>query len=530
MAITFTYTESTNIVIQTEGTSGTPATFANFVTFDRAGTDTKLLDAGGPASDLALTYAVRPVEDLALLVKCVVANKTTEADYIFITGTDWRGAAQTESIDVSAGNASYTTTKYWSAITTLDCSDNANGGGTVWADGDLTVTQDIWGVIWDNGSGQYYVTAYLDFGNASTTSYFESKREFIVLELAPKITRYATVYMGEALNAYSQNGSYWKFPGSAHPRDFPYQGNLEMYGSILDIHTSDLYLSASAVANIKLYNSIINANGRTVYILSVGTSYYFDLYIYNVNRFCILKTPDSISQIHIESATGYALYTTQTMTIPGLNITNCSGTELLVAGGGNASVLDPLFNISTVAVSSSGGTIMQKYTCNIHTTDKDGTDLASVSVNCEYAHLVEGSDSKTYKCIANHTAVDADHKPITGSSWSTYWELYDAGGGLGGDWLTGFAYKWATTEFSTQSTDASGDITEQQIQWKKWTSIYPAEYEERRLHKFTVSLAGYETLVLENITADAPIVWHLELQPMRARNYARNRIQGVQFQ
>ena len=35
MAITFTYTESTNKVVVTEGTSGTPATFANFVTFDR---------------------------------------------------------------------------------------------------------------------------------------------------------------------------------------------------------------------------------------------------------------------------------------------------------------------------------------------------------------------------------------------------------------------------------------------------------------------------------------------------------------
>ena len=93
MAIVFAYTESTNIVVQTGGTEGTPATFADFVTADRAGTDTSLLSAGAPASDLALTYAVRPVEDLALLVKCVVANKTAEADHIFITGKDWRGAA-----------------------------------------------------------------------------------------------------------------------------------------------------------------------------------------------------------------------------------------------------------------------------------------------------------------------------------------------------------------------------------------------------------------------------------------------------
>ena len=31
-------------------------------------------------------------------------------------------------------------------------------------------------------------------------------------------------------------------------------------------------------------------------------------------------------------------------------------------------------------------------------------------------------------------------------------------------------------------------------------------------HKFTLSKAGYETLDLENITIDGPIVWHLGLQ------------------
>ena len=135
MAILFEYTDvgdfgsiGDNTVRVTGGTSGTPATFDDFVTADRAGTGTTILDAGSPASDLALDTPVRPVEDLAIIVKCIVANKTAEADFIFITGKDWRGAAQTESIDVTAGNGSYTSTKYWSEITTLDCSDNGAGG------------------------------------------------------------------------------------------------------------------------------------------------------------------------------------------------------------------------------------------------------------------------------------------------------------------------------------------------------------------------------------------------------------------
>ncbi|MBE3142099.1 MAG: hypothetical protein IMZ53_16115 [Thermoplasmata archaeon] len=146
MAIVFTYTVATNTVVVTGGTSGTPATFADFVTADRAGTGTFLLPTGPPASPtLPLDYAVRPVELLAIPVNLVVAGKTAEADFIFISGHDAWGAAQTESIDVTVGNGSYTTTKRWSVIDNIDCSDNAAGGGTVWADGTIAVTQDIWG-------------------------------------------------------------------------------------------------------------------------------------------------------------------------------------------------------------------------------------------------------------------------------------------------------------------------------------------------------------------------------------------------
>ena len=125
---TFTYAVATNIVTVTGGTSGSPADFASFVAADRAGAGTSLLAAWSPTSNTkALTYQVRPVELLALLISFVVAGKTAETDYIFITGTDAWGAAQTESIDVSAGNGTYVTTKRFRTITNIDCSDNAAG-------------------------------------------------------------------------------------------------------------------------------------------------------------------------------------------------------------------------------------------------------------------------------------------------------------------------------------------------------------------------------------------------------------------
>jgi hypothetical protein len=99
---TFTYNVSRNPVTLTGGISGSPADFASLVTADRANAAT-LLAAWCPNNNTkALSYQGRPVEKLARLISFVVANKTAETDYIYITGMDWLGNAQTEGINVSA--------------------------------------------------------------------------------------------------------------------------------------------------------------------------------------------------------------------------------------------------------------------------------------------------------------------------------------------------------------------------------------------------------------------------------------------
>ncbi len=173
MPVAFLYTESTNTIVVTGGTSAAPADFPQFVTKDRA-TAASLLSAWTPNSNTkVLTYQVRPVELLALLISFVVASKTTETDYIFITGTDWLGAAQTEVIDVSAGNGTYVSTKYWRTITNIDCSDSATGSGTVWANGTVAVTQPILGVVWNKGNGQFQLDCILQNGDGTTATYFK---------------------------------------------------------------------------------------------------------------------------------------------------------------------------------------------------------------------------------------------------------------------------------------------------------------------------------------------------------------------
>ena len=515
-AIAFTYTESTNTVVVTGGTAETPADFDDFVTDDRAGTDTVLLDAGSPASDLALTYAVRPVEDLAILVKCVVANKTAEADFIFITGKDWRGAAQTESIDVTAGNGSYETTKYWSECTTFDCSDGAAGGGNVWDDGDLTVTQDVWGVVWDYGNGQYTVDAIFSVGNASTTTYFQSTEESVVFTKHFIYTTGATLTLGELYGDWGINGSYWEINPSGDTYIYG-SGTLNLYASHLHKASAQLFRFHTAT-HLKARNSIISCNyyfdesGNRNYVMYSSVDFN-RVYICNIRAGSLRATPSTFDNVHIHRALLGISVWAAAVSAPNFFATSV-GTDINLDGD-NASLTltDPVTIPTTVNILTSGDEpkfCLVQYTYNAHIADKDGTDLASASVACEYAHLVEGSDSKTYKCIADHTAVDADHKPITGTDWADYWELYDAGGGLGGDWFTGFAYKSGTAEFTTQTTDANGDISEQNVQYKQWYD--PAEMLEVRLHKYTISKAGYKTLILDNITVDGPIDWHLELQ------------------
>ena len=84
MAITFTYAEATNTVVVTEGTVGTPATFADFVHFDRtvataactigSGAELMAATAVGNPTVLNLTYQVRPVEFKALPLSVTTAQ------------------------------------------------------------------------------------------------------------------------------------------------------------------------------------------------------------------------------------------------------------------------------------------------------------------------------------------------------------------------------------------------------------------------------------------------------------------------
>lgn len=456
MAIVFSYTKSTNIVVVTEGTSGTPATFADFVTADRAGSVT-LLAAWSPNSNTkALTYQITPVEKLALLISFVVAGKTAEADYIFITGTDAWDNAQTESINVSAGNGTYVTTKRFRTITNIDCSDNPAGGGTVWADGTVALTQAQWGVIWDYGTDQYKIDCNLNVGNGSTATYFASESQTITFanDVFPYTYANAEFRLGNIVGNWGIHGSYLSI--NRHAGGDANLGNggvFKVYASMVTVRESKIIWLYWDPGDVILNNAIFNNAGTTKlqtlgFLGGAGSSINKGYFTGFYQVMVIISTAE---EIHSHNC-NHGFYSYLPVTYVKARVTNV--TNDFAAYDNPVTVVDPKAPVALPVISDALGTIFEKYTCNIHVSDKDGNDLSDVTVTC--------------------------------------------------------ADQYNTQIFSV-STDANGDIVEQTITYKQWagTSETLTTYSP---HKFTISKAGYQTLVLENITVDHPIVWHLELQ------------------
>jgi hypothetical protein len=199
---TWSYDAGTNTVTVVGGTSGSPADFASFVAADR-GNAAPLLPAHATGADIPLLYQVRPVELLAILLTFELAGTNAGAgDRIDLTGTDCRGAPQTESLDVSGGDGTYITAKYWRTVTAF----TTYGFDT----GTVTVTQPIWGVIWDKGNGQYQLDCVFNAGDGSTATYFGDGSKEIVLNVSEsnqiKVNNYAIFRLGELLDAASRTG------------------------------------------------------------------------------------------------------------------------------------------------------------------------------------------------------------------------------------------------------------------------------------------------------------------------------------
>ena len=470
---TFTYTRSTNTLVVTDGTSGSPADFASMLTADRAGSvELKAATAGAKA--MTLTYQIAPAELRALQISFIVASKTAETDYILITGTDFRGNALVECIDVSAGNGTYVSSQYFATITNIDCEDVGDGSGTAWADGTVQVTQPQWGVVWNPGTGQYRIGCNINFGDSSTSTYFYSTREqiYFITGVTFSVKSSATFTSGvKSADGNGDNGSSISVEASGHVSLCVSGGTFNFYGGQIiqrkttrrfyfygdaDICNSQLFGSTNGLYFItgSHYLSRITVGGFGWSTFSVSPL------LFNLCAFFDAASWGVSSEVANTSIRDLLCYATspKIIAIPAAGVS-----------GYSLQLVNPLFDVESggVSISNVSGVIFESYSVNITVVDDSGSPIETALVNMT-------------------NAVPA-------------------------------------SVISDAATDAAGEITEQIVVAKQWygTSETLTGYSPFIL---TISKSGYQTLVIPAITIDAPIDWTIELQPAGTANMSRVRV------
>lgn len=408
-------------------------------------------------------------------------------------------------------------------VTWDDVWDWDDGGGSSGGDGD--VPKDGGGTAKVNtfmtevvADAVYTIEDDIWFGNAGGDStYFQSKNEMVYFANDKIFTQKANSHLilGDLVGGWGVNGSMWSvnLSGTHAVTAYGIAGDFNMYASHIHLRqagNTQLYWNG---LDVDIRNSIFSgiANDAGVVGFNVGgvSLQLRDVIFHNLYELNIRISPSVASDIRWHNLTYGNNSGSADVTITDLLATSISSYEIRLWDNQTIIVKDPRFHFTTLFIANASGVIIEQYTCNIHTTDKDGMDLDAVDVDCEFAHLVEGTDAKTYKCIVDHTSVaDGNDGQPPANDGNNNWELWRDAGGLG-DWVAAFDYKEGTQEFATDITDAAGDITEQVIQYKKWLGV--SEIEEARIHKFTFTHADYPDLVMSDIIADHPIVWEIDM-------------------
>ncbi len=183
-------------------------TFDDLHTADLAGT--LVLAPALPCTAAMACLTPKAAEQVALRLDFILSGTSAGAgDTIDITGTGADDGAQTESIDVSGGDATYTSTYAYKTITSFDC--------TGWADGTVEVQQGRWGAIGKFGAQKVYqlwgyitieASSYFADTKCAVVSFFPACDGGII-----RIIPYGNLTLGTLASGYGIDGCqfYWKY-------------------------------------------------------------------------------------------------------------------------------------------------------------------------------------------------------------------------------------------------------------------------------------------------------------------------------
>lgn len=328
----------------------------------------------------------------------------------------------------------------------------------------------------------YEIILNFEIGDGSTSTTLLSKGETVYFHNCYwKVLTNATLTLGELSSSCPFNGSSWHVNFTAGPDlSATHSGTINTYLSHLKFVIPSGYYNQFFTGVVTSKQSIWDMNigsyGGNLYCQNSSSTYEDCFFTGGHQTFtCYLNTPTLTRCTFARGA--YSLYVQGNVTADTARVLSSGikkiGTWDGLDVGMTAVLKDPIESItqSDLAIGQSKTAVHLAYTTNIHITDQNGNNLAGATVT------LDGSVSSNYD----------------------------------------------TQQFSV-STAADGTITEQDVVVKKWVGTSETET-DYNLHKLTVSRSGYRDLILENITIDGPIDWHLELSS-QAVHRIHNRSKG----
>jgi len=312
-----------------------------------------------------------------------------------------------------------------------------------------------WGLATSYGNGFFQIAADLDIGDGSTPTHvtIQAGEAVDMVGFTPRVRANATLNMGEASNTdYGKSPAFLKFKAQKFNRCFVNGGTLNLYSASLYFDNQSIWMQNGTINTFRV--TIGGAAWLSVILYNM-TFDLEDIYLYTANG-DIRGGSGTTKRIHSEasSGVGWSLAGLDG-TVTDLLVTNSAQQDVNTGDAVTLTLKDPRWTIIQAEVNNdnAAGEVHVIYTCNIHIADKDGVNINGATIACED--------------------------------------------------------QFGVAVFSV-NTGATGDIIEQIIIYKKWVGTSETETEYSP-HKFTISKAGYETMVLDAVTVDGKINWHLEL-------------------
>jgi hypothetical protein len=318
--------------------------------------------------------------------------------------------------------------------------------------------------------------------------------------------------------------------------DFTNNGNFNMYASKFHLRGNNRFQLKSGV--IEILNSQMSCDSisgnRAFELRDFVTGTLKDFFVDTWSNFKLRVVGVSTDDVRIHNTIdGFGTFDSPAIIVDASITSSRDLDARAVSANGTVSLINPKVGLGAVQNDAANCWIKEIYTVNINVADKDGAALSGVAVKIEdqAGQVVSYVDSETDLNEAvdmTETGIDVDDGTkfsatdvilmdsefmsvdsiatntltVTREYLTSPTDGYKAGQHQdnGDIYITG-----------SPETDGSGDILEQMVASKQWYGI-SENLSTYSPHKVTLSKAGYETLVLEDITIDAPIVWHLELK------------------